>query len=95
MAKKELIDAKITDTPEKPENESTEPETEAEMKARIRAELKVEQAKGRPEMPVKEALNEFKELRLYVNMDGKFRTGLTKEEMAKGKKMVKQLNVKM
>ena len=115
MAKKKLTDVKITDTPEKPENESAEPETKAKMKARIKAEVQDEtkaeikaeveaeikaevqadQAEKRHEMPVKEALQKFKELRKYVNMDGKFRTGLTKEDLAEGKKMVKQLNVKM
>jgi hypothetical protein len=49
----------------------------------------------RLEMPVMEALHKFKVIRKYVNMDGKYRTGLTKEEMAEGKKMVKQLNIKM
>lgn len=58
-------------------------------------ETEAEQTKDRPEMPIEEALHKFKVIRKYVSMDGKFRTGLTKEEMAEGKKMVKQLNIKM
>ena len=63
--------------------------------AKEKIEEEAEQIELQPELPVLDALNQFKELREYVNMDGKFRSGLTKEEMAKGKKMVKQLNVKM
>lgn len=79
----------------KAKTNENKPETEKEMKARIRAEVRAEEAKSRPEMPVEEALQKFKELRKYVSMAGEFRTGLTKEEMAEGQKMVKQLNIKM
>lgn len=57
-------------------------------------ETEAEDEQERPEMPVKEALNKFKELRKYVSMAGEFRSGLTKEELAEGEKMVRQLNIK-
>lgn len=81
MAKKKVAKKKVAKPKSKPETD--------ESKLDLPSPKEVESG-----MTVLEALGKFKELRKYINMEGEFRTGLTKEDLAEGKKMAKQLNIK-